>query len=385
MGSHAPCIAINANSKPPRVVSGNFHWEATEMKARFSQKTITRTCRPLLFTLCPILLANLCTVARASESDVAAFYRGRTINLIAGFSPGGGADTHARLLARHISTFIPGNPSVVVRNMQGAGSLNAANYIYNISPKDGTELGLFTGNITTAPLIFPGSNKYDARQFNWIGAPSAAVSVCISSLTSKFRTIKDVIEHEMIIGTTGTGGNSTYDFPTVLNNVMGAKLRLVKGYAGSAALNLAMSRNEIEGFCGVGYDFLQGVGLAEGKANILVQLGLRKSRYMPNVPFIMDYAKNDEDRQIFNLVFGWLSFERPVGAPPKTPPERVNALRAAFDSTMKDPSYLEDAKKVKVDIEPMSGLAISNFLQDVYKASPTITKKAAEYIGRTGQ
>ena len=199
------------------------------MTARFLEETITRTCRPLLFILGLILLANLCTIARASESDVAGFYRGRTINLIAGFNPGGSADTHARLLARHISPFIPGNPPVVVRNMQGASSLNAANYIYNISPKDGTELGLFAGNITTDPLIFPGANKYDARQFNWIGAPSAAVNVCVSSLTSKFRTIKDVIEHEMIIGTTGTAGNSTYDFPTVLNNVMGAKLRLVKG------------------------------------------------------------------------------------------------------------------------------------------------------------
>jgi tripartite-type tricarboxylate transporter receptor subunit TctC len=327
-----------------------------------------------------ILAALLPAVAHAQ--DAAEFYRGRTVSLVAGFNPGGGADTYARLVARHLGKHIAGNPTVVVRNMQGAGSVVAANHIYNVSPKDGTELGLFAGNITIDPLMGGTQHKYDARKFGWVGAPSSDSNVCLSSLSSSFKSIDDVIKREMI---TGTSGTSTYDFPVVMNNVIGTKFKLVKGYGGSAALRLAMERGEIEGFCGVGYNSMRTAGLADGKANILVQVGLARNPHMPTVPFIFDYAKSDEDRQIFRLVFGWLDLERPIGAPPGVPEERLRALREGFDRAMKDPALLADAEKTQLGIEPMTGAAIAAFVDDAYRAPAEVGKRAAQMLGRSAQ
>jgi tripartite-type tricarboxylate transporter receptor subunit TctC len=333
--------------------------------------------------LLPLAVAMLASAFQAAHAeDVADFYRGKTVNLTAGFNPGGGADTYARIIARHLGKQVPGNPTVIVRNMQGAGSVIAANHLYNVAAKDGTEIGLFAGNITIDPLMGGTQHKYDARKFHWIGAPSADSNVCLASPKTTFKTIDDVIAREMI---TGTSGTSTYDFPVVMNNVLGAKFKLVKGYGGSAALRLAMERGEIEGFCGVGFNSMRTAGLLDGRANILVQVGLQKNPHMPDVPFIMDYAKNDQDRQIFKLVFGWLDLERPVGAPPGVPEERVNALREAFDKAMKDPALLADAQKAQVDIEPMSGKAIASFVEDAYHTPPEVAAKAAQYLGRTAQ
>jgi tripartite-type tricarboxylate transporter receptor subunit TctC len=331
-------------------------------------------------TIPVILAAILSPVAHAQ--DAAEFYRGRTVSLVAGFNPGGGADTYARLVARHLGKHVAGNPTVVVRNMQGAGSVVAANHIYNVSPKDGTELGLFAGNITIDPLMGGTQHKYDARKFGWVGAPSSDSNVCLSSLSSSFKSIDDVIRREMI---TGTSGTSTYDFPVVMNNVIGTRFKLVKGYGGSAALRLAMERGEIEGFCGVGYNSMRTAGLADGKANILVQVGLAKNPHMPNVPFIFDYAKSDEDRQIFRLVFGWLDLERPIGAPPGVPEERLRALREGFDRAMNDPALLADAEKAQVGIEPMSGAAIAAFVDEAYRAPAEVGKRAAQMLGRSAQ
>jgi tripartite-type tricarboxylate transporter receptor subunit TctC len=328
-----------------------------------------------------VVLAAL-LAATAHAQDAAEFYRGRTVSLVVGFNPGGGADTYARLVARHLGKHIAGNPTVVVRNMQGAGSVVAANHIYNVSPKDGTELGLFAGNITIDPLMGGTQHKYDARKFGWIGAPSSDSNVCLSSISSAFKSIDDVIRREMI---TGTSGTSTYDFPVVMNNVIGTKFKLVKGYGGSAALRLAMERGEIEGFCGVGYNSMRTAGLADGKANILVQVGLAKNPHMPNVPFIFDYAKSNEDRQIFRLVFGWLDLERPIGAPPGVPEERLRALREGFDRAMKDLALLADAEKAQVGIEPMSGAAIAAFVEEAYRAPAEVGKRAAEMLGRSAQ
>ena len=327
-------------------------------------------------------LASFGSVLPANAQDAADFYRGKTINLVAGFNPGGGADTYARLIARHLGRHIPGGPTVIVRNMQGAGSVVAANHVYNVSPKDGSELGLFAGNITIDPLMGSTQQKYDARKFNWIGAPSSDSNVCLASPAAPFKSLDDVLSREMI---TGTSGTSTYDFPVVLNNVLGAKFKLVKGYAGSAALRLAMERGEIEGFCGVSYSSLRAAGLADGKATIIVQIGLAKSPHMPGVPFVFDYAKSEQDRQIFRLVFGWLDLERPIAAPPGVPAERVQALRDGFDAAMKDPALLADAEKVNVDIAPMTGRAIARFVDEAYQTPPEVAAKAAQMLGRGAQ
>ncbi len=318
----------------------------------------------------------------ACADDVADFYRGRTITLIAGFNVGGGADAYARIIARHLGAHIPGGPAVVVKNMQGAGSVLAANHIFNVSPKDGSEIGLFAGNIVVDPVIGGVPSKYDARKFNWIGAPASETSVCVASPASAFKTIDDALRTEMV---TGTAGTSTYDFPVVLNNVLGTRLKLVKGYAGSAALRLAMERGEIDGFCGVGLSSMRAAGLADGKANILLQIALKRNPRLRDVPFVMDYAKRAEDRQILRLVFGWMDLERPLAAPPGTPAERVKALRAGFDAAMKDPAVLADADAAALAIDPMDGGAIASFVDEIYQTPPAVAARAAQLLGRAAQ
>src|SRR5688572_10601045 len=253
----------------------------------------SRTCKSGIVLLAAATL--LLTSPAAVAESAADFYRGKTITLTAGFNPGGGADTYARLVARHWGRHIPGSPTIVVKNMQGAGSVIAANYLYNVSAKDGLELGLFAGNIVVDPLIGGTQQKYEAAKFNWIGAPSSDSNVCVASLNSPFKTIDDAIKQEMI---TGAAGTSTLDFPLVMNAVIGTKFKLVKGYRGSAALRLAMDRGEVQGFCGVGYNSMRAAGLTDGKANLLVQVGLSRNSDMPKVPFIFDYAKTEADRQL---------------------------------------------------------------------------------------
>jgi tripartite-type tricarboxylate transporter receptor subunit TctC len=326
------------------------------------------------------ILAALLSAAAARADDVADFYRGRTLTLIAGFNVGGGADAYARLIARHLGTYIPGNPNAVVKNMQGAGSVLAANHVFNVSPRDGSEIGLFAGNIVVDPVIGGVPAKYDARKFGWIGAPASETSICLASPASQFRTIDDTFTAEMI---TGTAGTSTYDFPVVLNNVLGTRLKLVKGYAGSAALRLAMERREIDGFCGVGLSSMRAAGLTEGRANILLQMALKPNPQLPGVPFVLDYARRDEDRAIMRLVFGWTDLERPLAAPPATPAERLAALRAGFDAAMRDGALVAEAEAGGLAIAPMQGAAIASFVEDVYQTPPALAAKAAQWLGRS--
>jgi tripartite-type tricarboxylate transporter receptor subunit TctC len=327
------------------------------------------------------VIALLLMSGTARAQDVADFYRGRTINMIVGFNPGGGADTYARLIGRYLGRYIPGNPAVVLRHMQGAGSVIAANYVYTVSPKDGSEIGLFAGNIIIDPLIGGTQHKYDTRAFNWIGAPAGDSQVCLSSAKSQVKTFDDLFTRGMI---TGVAGTATIDFPLTLNNVLGTKLKLIRGYRGSAALRIALERGEIEGICGVGFSSMRTAGLlAPGKTNNLLQFGMSKNPQMPDVPFVFDYAKTEEDRQIFTLIFGWLDLERPVAAPPGTPAPRVQALRAAFDKAMKDPGLLADAEKARVEISPMTGAGIAEFVERVSRTPASVTKRAARILERT--
>jgi tripartite-type tricarboxylate transporter receptor subunit TctC len=316
--------------------------------------------------------------ARAQD-DVAAFYRGRNLNLIAGFNVGGGADLYARLIARHLGKHVPGNPNVIVRNMPGAGSMAAANHIFNVSPRDGSEIGLFAGNIAVDPVIGSVATKYDARKFNWIGAPASETAVCLASKTTSFKTFDDVLAREMVTGAAGTG---TYDFPIVLNSLIGTRFKIVKGYNGSSALRLALERGEIEGFCGVGLTSVRTLGLTDEKINILVQIAQRKSPVLPNVPIVTDYAKTEQDRQVMRLVFGWEVMERPVAAPPGVAPAIVQALREGFDQTMADPAFRADIAKASLAFGPMSGQEIAAFVDEVYQTPKAVAQKAAQLLGR---
>ena len=325
------------------------------------------------------LAATLADWPAAQADDAAAFYQGRDLNLIEGFNVGGGADLYTRIIAEHLAGHIPGHPNVVVHNMPGAGSMNAANHMFNVSPKDGSEIGLFAGSIAVDPVIGGVPSQYDSRKFNWIGAPAAETDVCVASRKSAIKTFDDVFKREMI---TGAAGTSTYDFPVVLDSLLGTKFKLVKGYNGSSGLRLAYERGEIEGFCGLGLDSLHSLGITKDNATILVQTSLKSDPRLPAVPLIADYAKTAETRQIMQLIFGWLVMDRPLAAPPGVPPERVVALRDAFDRTMDDPAFRADLTKSGLSFSPMRGSEIASFINEAYRTPAGVARKAALLLGR---
>ena len=325
-----------------------------------------------------LALALTCFSA-AHADDAAAFYAGRNLNLIEGFNTGGGADLYTRLIGAHWVHHIPGHPNVVVQNMPGAGSMTAANHVFNVSPRDGSEIGLFAGNIAVDPVIGGVPSQYDSRRFNWIGAPAAESDVCIASKNSSFKTFDDVLHRDMV---TGAAGTSTLDFPVVLNSLLGTRFKLVKGYRGSAGLRLALERGEIEGFCGIGLDSLHSLGLREDNVTILVQTSLKSDPRLEGVPIITDYAKSAEQRQVMQLIFGWLAMDRTFAAPPDVPADRVAALRAAFDATMADGAFRADVEKALLSLSPMRGQDIARFVDEVYRTPGAVARKAAELLGR---
>lgn len=325
------------------------------------------------------LATALPSPSSAFADDAATFYAGRNLNLIEGFNVGGGADLYTRLIAGYLARHIPGRPKVIVQNMPGAGSMTAANHVFNVSPRDGSEIGLFAGNIAIDPVIGGVPSQYDSRKFNWIGAPAGQSDVCVAAKTSSFKTFDDVFKRDMV---TGAAGTSTYDFPVVLNSLLGTKFQLVKGYRGSAGLRLALERGEIEGFCGIGLDSLHSLGLNEQKVTFLVQTSLKSDPRLAKVPTIMDYAKSAEQRQVMALIFGWLVMDRPLAAPPGTPAERVAALRTAFDETMRDADFRADIAKAALSVSPMNGGDIASFIDEVYRTPAPIARKAAQMLGR---
>ena len=318
--------------------------------------------------------------AALAADDPASFYQGRNVSFVVGFNTGGGADAYARLVARHLGRHIPGNPTIVVRNMQGAGSILAANHIFNLSPKDGSEIGLFAGNIAIDPVIGGVPAKYDSREFTWIGNPAAEVDVCIARPEKGFKSFDTLFAREMV---TGTAGTATWDFPVALNSILKTKFKLVKGYNGSNALKLALERDEIDGYCGVGWDALRAGGLTRDKVDVLLQFTASRDPDLPDVPAVMELARNPQERQLMTLIFGWVAMSRPIAAPPGIPPERAKALRDAFDATMKDPALLADSEREMLPVQPMSGAEITRFVQEVYRTPKDVAAKAAVILGRT--
>jgi tripartite-type tricarboxylate transporter receptor subunit TctC len=334
-----------------------------------------------------VVVAFLSATAEAQtgsgkDPNLAAFYKDHTVSLLIGFNTGGGYDTTGRLVARHMNRHIPGTPTLVVKNMPGAGSLNAANRIFNVSPKDGTEFGLFAGSIALDPLIGGTPAKFDARKFTWLGSPNTDVSVCISWHDTPFKALDDVLAREMI---TGTAGTSTLSFPTAMNAVLGTKFKLIKGYNGTKDLNLAMERGEIQGFCGTFLDSVKTSNpewLRDKTINIMVQMALKKSPELPDTPFIMDYAKNDDDRRVLQLIFAWLGMPRAFAAPPGLPADRAAALRAAFDATARDPAFVADAAKLGVTIDPVGAAEIDALLQAAYRTPKPLIERAYQLLDR---
>ncbi|HZO47221.1 MAG TPA: tripartite tricarboxylate transporter substrate-binding protein [Xanthobacteraceae bacterium] len=315
--------------------------------------------------------------------DSAAFYKGRTVDLYVGYSVGAGYDLYARLVGRHLGKHIPGNPTVVVKNMEGAGSLRLVNWLYSAAPKDGTALGTFSRGAPFDPILGRQGAKFDPVTFGWIGSANNEVSVCVATRESKVTSFDYLKQRELIVGAAGvTSDDNT--FPLVLNKMFGTKMKVITAYPGGNEIALAMERGEVAGRCGWSWSSLLSTyanWIKEKKINLLAQFGLSKHADLPSVPLVTELARNDEERQALRLVFARQPLGRPFSAPPGLPPERLNALRNAFDATMKDKDFLAEADKARIEINPMSGGEIEQLMRQIYAETPTnVAKLVAEMV-----
>src|SRR3954471_22482534 len=275
----------------------------------------------------------------------AEFYKGKNVDLMVGYSAGGGYDVYARMLARYIGKHIPGNPTVVVKNLDGAGSLRLANALYNQLPKDGTVFGTVARGAAFDPLLGNKAAQFDASKFSWIGSANDEVSVCVAWHTSGVTKIEDTFNKELVVGGTGPSAD-TDQFPRIVNGVLGTKMKIVTGYPGGNDVSLAMERGEVQGRCGWSWSSVVSTRkdwYDSKKIKVLVQFSLAKHADLPGVPLIMALARTDEQRRIFKLIFARQVMGRPFQGAPGVPPDRVRALQQAFMDTMRDKEFLAEA------------------------------------------
>jgi tripartite-type tricarboxylate transporter receptor subunit TctC len=312
--------------------------------------------------------------APAHAQSVEDFYRGRTITILVGFTAGGGYDLYARQLGRHLGRYVPGNPSIVVQNMPGAGSLKATQFVYSVAPRDGTVLATVSRGMATEPLLT--GAKFDATKLTWVGSITSETSLCATWQTSAVKTWADMFAREFTLGGSAAGADPD-TFALILRNVFGAKVKLVTGYPGGNDINLAMERGEVDGRCGWSWSSIKSQKwLHDGKINPLVQFGMEANAELPDVPSALARAGNDEQRQVLRLLTAGQFVGRPFFAPPGVPGDRKAALRRAFDATMKDPQFLAEAARLDLEITPVAAAAIDDFLADIYRTPDEVMRRA---------
>jgi len=320
-----------------------------------------------------ILATILFALAIARAQDPAAFYKGRNVDLYIGYSVGGAYDLYARVIARHLGKHIPGNPTIVPKNMEGAGSLRLANWLYNVAPKDGTAIATIGRGTAFDPLLGSKGAQFQADKFTWIGSANNEVSICVAWNTSGITKLEDTLSQAA----------DTDQFPRILNGVLGTKFKIVTGYPGGNDVTMAMERGEVKGRCGWSWSSVLATHkrwIDDKSITILVQLSLSKHPDLPDVPLVMDFAKSEDQQQIFKLIFARQVMGRPYLAPPGVPPERAAALRTAFMDTMKDPEFLSDAEKSQLEINPVAGDEVEKLVKELYQTPKPLADKAADFI-----
>ena len=326
----------------------------------------------------------LMSTANAASDSVTTFYQGKQVTVVVGYPPGGGYDMYARLLAHHIGRNIPGEPSTVLKNMPGAGSMITANYLYNRAPADGTVFGMFAGGMALAPILGDKNAFFDSRKLSWLGSMNQETSLCLSWATSGVKSIEDVLKNEFTIGTASSTGTS-FAFPTSENNLLGTKFKLVSGYPGSSGNMLAVERGEVQGMCAMSLSTLKTVRplwLEKKQINIILQETTRRNPELPDVPTVLDLAKTEDIKRVIELIYGWQIMGRPFTAPPGVPRDRMTALRKAFDATMKDPAFVAEAEKLRIEIDPIDGAEIDRFIARAYETPELLVTRAMEAQGR---
>ncbi|MCC2096375.1 MAG: hypothetical protein KDJ29_05760 [Hyphomicrobiales bacterium] len=309
--------------------------------------------------------------APALADNVASFYAGKTVTIVVGHQAGTGFDVYSRVLIRHYGRFIPGNPKMIVQNMPGASGINSANWLYNIAPKDGTVMGTMSQNVPLEPVFGNPKAKFDTAKLIWVGNMESGAGVCGISSKAGIKTFADLQQKEVVFGATGATGPLKKSANAV-KNLLGAKLRIVGGYRGSASVKQAMAKGEVFGICGLPWSTVKSFWRAELKAGEfkpIIQLSGPKNPELGDIPHTNDFIKSEEQRKLFGVVFGAQVLGRSYMLPPRVPADRIAALRKAFMATMKDPQFLADAKKTGIDISPMPGEEVARLWAE-FAATP---------------
>jgi tripartite-type tricarboxylate transporter receptor subunit TctC len=325
-------------------------------------------------------IAVLSVSARADS--VADFYHGKTIDLVIGFTPGGTYDLYARTVTQFMGNHIPGNPHIVARTMAGGGSRIAAGYVAKVAPHDGTVLGTASQALSVGQALGDPSLQFDTTKLIYIGNPEADNNTTTVWAASGIKTIDDAKKREVTIGSTGDTQSSQY--PKVMNALLGTKFKIIIGYPGGNDIDLAMERGEVEGRGSDGWSAWKAVHsdwLADKKINILVQIGLAKAPDLPGPPLLIDFAKNDADRAVLKLLSASTMIGMQLFTTPDVPSERVQALRDAFDATMKDPDFLALVKKQKLDLNPVRGEEMQKLVADIVATPKRVVDRTNAIIG----
>jgi tripartite-type tricarboxylate transporter receptor subunit TctC len=335
---------------------------------------------PMRMTRALFALGLFASCAGAARADaVSDFYKGKTVTVIVGYSAGGGYDLYARALARHMGRHIPGQPTMVVNNMPGAGSVAAANYIYGVAAKDGTVFGTFSRGIPMEPLIGTANTRYEADKFSWIGSISNELSVCALSAKAPVKTFDEAQTKPFTLAGEASGSDPD-TYAKLIRNLFGAKLKLVTGYPGGNDMTLAIERGEVDGRCGWSWGSIKATRpewlSGPNKITVLIQLALERSPELPDVPSAYEKAADQRQRDIVKLIVSRQIVARPFAAPPGIPEDRKQALRNAFEATMKDPEFLKEAKAMALEVEPVGGAEVDKLIAELYATPKEIIDQA---------
>ena len=329
-----------------------------------------------LNTVAAGLILIVAAAGQAPAQTPEQFYKGKNFDVVIGYPPGGSNDTFARLIARHIGKYIPGNPSVVPRNMPGAGSFLAVNQMYNVFPKDGSVIAIGAPTLALDEKLGTSGVRFKTAEFNWIGHVDSLINMVAMWKTSPVKTFADAQKIESKLS--GTGAGSTVSiYPTVMNNVFGTKFKLVMGYRGSNDAMLALERGEVEGHSTswTAMKVAHPTWLPEKNVNIIVQFALKRHPDLLDVPTAVELARNDEERKILTAIMAASEIGTAFFTTPEVPADRVTVLRRAFDATMKDPDFLSESQKLQVGLSPMTGEDLQKLVASVRDIPPDLLEK----------
>ena len=326
------------------------------------------------------LMMALTLAQPAAAQAPAEFFKGKTLTIYVGLSAGGGYDMNARLLSRHIGKYIPGNPTVVVRNMPGAGGLVMTNHVANVSPKDGLHLGAPQRGVPFEPLLGQDSKaKFDPRTLNWIGSVNSDTSIALVHKRTGIKSWKDLRNRDTIIAGTGVGTESVV-VPYVLRNLMGLKFKVIAGFPGGSEMNLALARGEVDGRGTFSWTSLKPnykEWIESGDYVMLFQMGLRKHKDLPDVPLVIDLAESEDLKRLLKIQFTAFELGRPIFAAEGVPADRIAALRKAFDESMKDKDLMLEAEKSDQEVNPMSGQEMQDIFKEIYETPKDLVARLA--------